>query len=223
MDTSIVKSGTQIHQIDMDPIDLTESSSPSASSKQSGVGLALYDKQNSIKRAHMYLQLQYPALTRENRYVLSFNFGIVAIIHAALDVKSFDFQMLELIASSNKSSSLLLKSCVSGVKWMLEANGPVEMFTADMNLAFDLLRDKHILSVITKVFLLPLICSWFPEMQSPASQVEMKLRSASIRAQPLSVMVRVVTYDTGVGPAFIDIELTEPSKDRGCIDYFFKL
>ncbi len=37
----------------------------------------------------------------------------------------------------------------------------------------------------------------------------------------LNVMVRIVTCQTGIGRDMVDIELIDPAKDRGCIDYFW--
>jgi hypothetical protein len=174
-----------------------------------------FDKDNAIRRAHIHFQHQYPA-TIKGQHIISFKFGLVPIIHAALGNKTFDFQYLRLVCDV-----ALLDSCVLLCRGILlnsdKVHTPDDYFNS-MDLAFSALRDKHVLSIITKILLLPLIVAWFrPVLTSTCIMYSMPKFS---RASRQDILVVVKEYYPGNGSNFFDIEKTDQI-DTNKIDYFF--
>lgn len=175
-----------------------------------------YDKDFCRKAALRKIQLNYPPNTRNGNRVLSFLFGIVPIIHESLGLKHPDFEDLALIVNPN-----LLSSCVSYVGIILGAKHTPEEYVQTLSLAFDLLRDKHILSVITKILLLPVIVFMFPDLTNRPSVMK-----GEFKGKAVSVMVWIFTYEIGSTSA-LDIERSHNNGDKSfcfesscTLDYF---
>ncbi len=171
------------------------------------------DHLNAVKRAHIHFQHRYPKST-SNSEILSFSFGLVPIIHASLGVASFDFDLLKLVCNGG-----LLESCVSSCKGILlpfEGGRVPNDYILDMDLAYRALRDKHVLSVIVKILLLPLVLCWFrPILKSTSIMYSLPKRSGDKQ----EILVNVKEFNTGSENHFFDIEKTSAT-DNNSIDYF---
>jgi hypothetical protein len=227
-DTSSVESSHSSHDlVDVTLLDLTQADVTASSNLTNE--LVLEDKKNARMRANQFLQLQYPAIDVSTECpVLSFYFGIRAIVLNCLDVKCVEFDMLQLVALPE-----LLNSCVCNVKNILCRKHSNDIYLGDLSIAFGLLRDKHILSVICKVLLLPMIMCWFSDMlnqrvlmKGPPMRVLVKNKLVDV--EPANVFVKVVTYQCGGkdgNDVFHDIEsfADKTVDDPNCgIDYFHK-
>jgi hypothetical protein len=171
-----------------------------------------FDKLNARLRAHQFLFLQYPANDKSGMRVLSFHFGIRAIVLGSLKIRCIEFDMLALIVNRN-----LFESCVKTVQHIL-SKYDVDVYVNDLNLAFNLLRDKHILSVICKVLLLPLITCWF---RGIGNGEHVMMKGPLVKSKHTDIIVKVAYIDTGGRDQFMDIERVD-NFDGGCIDYFYK-
>jgi hypothetical protein len=172
-----------------------------------------YDQMIEKKRAYQFLQLNYPANTKNDTLVLSFMFGIIPIVKASLGLLCREFDMLKLVLDH-----VLLNSCVEHVKAILIDKHTVEEYLgSQLSLAFDLLRDKHVVSVISKVLLLPLIICLFPKVLVVASVMK-----ALSKGKYVDVMVLVECYGTIGELQFNDFVRVDPvaANNNMQIDYF---
>jgi hypothetical protein len=168
----------------------------------------------SKKRAYEYIQLNYPPNTKNNTRVLSFHNGIESIILSCLGINLRYLDMLKLVLDPG-----LLYSCIDHVKAILRDKHTVdEYIDSDLTLAHDLLRDKHVLSVITKVMLLPLICCLFPDIETDPCVMKGLLS----KGKHVDVLVRAEQYSSVGEVSFNDIERVDPvaANNKLNIDYF---
>ncbi len=180
---------------------------------QTEASLKTYDMFLQKKRAYEYVQLNYPPNTKNNTRVLSFRFGIENIVLFCLGVELRFFDMLKLVLDPG-----LLYSCVDHVKAILRDKHTVdEYIDSDLTLAYNLLRDKHVLSVITKVMLLPLICCLFPDIQTVPCVMK-----GLLKGKHVDVLVRAEQYSSVGEVSFNDIERVDPvaANNQLSIDYF---
>jgi hypothetical protein len=196
-------------------------SSPSGSflSTQVPIDLIIADEEievedilNTSMRATMYFKHQYPA-ARNGSSVLSFEFGILPIIHESIGHRDPAFMLLKSVI---KDRSLLV-CCLAHVKGILISRHNKEDYLGNKSLAFNLLREKHVLSVITKVLLLPLVIAWFPSILDADYVFMSSLPNA--RGQVQDVKVKVRACETGLDNPFLDIE-KEMVNESASIDYF---
>jgi hypothetical protein len=169
-------------------------------------------RRNSVVRANIHFQHQYPA-NRNGFNVLSFMFGIVPIIHQSIDHADHEYTKLQLVVKDVP----LLVCCVSHVRGTLIGRHSKEEYLENMSLAYDLLRDKHVMSVITKVLLLPIVLCWFPSMRTEPCIVTSTAHGP--RGVVKDLKVRVVLCQTGLQNDFMDLEKVVLS-DCESINYF---
>lgn len=203
-------SNKSVHEVNgIECLDLTDDTTDIAIL----AGLTQFDMVNSKLRAHQFFNLQYPANNKGIR-VLSFYFGIRAIILGCLNVPCIEFDMLSLVADRD-----LFNTCLKTVEHILTMKRLTgDTCVNDLNAAFNVLRDKHITSVICKVLLLPLICCWFPDIGEGAYVM---MKSTPVNKKHSDVMVKVIYMETGGRYSFMDIEKVDDTVNC-CIDYFYK-
>lgn len=169
------------------------------------------DSVNAVKRANLYFQSQYPA-EKSGFNVLSFKFGLVAIIHESIGHVDLSYQLLKLVVGDAD----LLNTCMLSVRGILLDRNTKQVYLDNLNTSFDILRDKHVVSVIVKVLLLPLVLAWFRDAIASTCLMS-SLPNGKGKAQ--EIRVKVVMCPTGLKNHFMEIEKVV-LRDNNCIDYF---
>jgi hypothetical protein len=150
---------------------------------------------------------------------LSFHFGIVAIIDAAVGRNRRIFDMLCVCGDR-----ALLDYCLVFVRNVLRDERNYEAnFDMDCSEAIILLRESFVMNIITKLVLLPLILCWFPDIED-SDKVYMNSyaqEKSYAKGKEKSCVIAVYIYqiDMGVSGKVLDVKPAIPN--AGVIDYCF--